>query len=231
MSSNNADHAARAEALARSLPESCCDATLSLHLVRLLASGHPVRLQTLAASVGRTPEAVAAGLRQFSNIERDATGRIVAACGLSLPLAAPTAYRFIVGGKLLFTWCALDALMYPALLGASAVATSRCPVSGATIRVRVAPTRVQQIDPAQAVVTLVFPDTDAACCDVRGVFCNAVRFFASYAAGEAARRDGLVPGDTTLLPVADVFRIGQLALRRLYPDALHAPAAQGPGPE
>ena len=63
-----------------------------LHVLRLLAEGRPVSVEEVANSLYSTPDEVTDELRQFSNIEFDERGNIVAA-GLSL---TPTPHHFQV---------------------------------------------------------------------------------------------------------------------------------------
>jgi alkylmercury lyase len=109
------------------------DIGLCRTLIRLLAQGKPVSSEVLAQASGRSQEDVLAVIHGSSNVELDGEGRIVGA-GLSLQ---PTPHRLSVNGRLLYAWCALDALMYPALLDADVQVESLCAVSGAPVRARV----------------------------------------------------------------------------------------------
>ena len=124
-----------AASVIRALP--CCDdPPIALALLRALAAGHPVPDTELAAATGRDQAQVTTGLARWPNIHRDERGRVIAFSGLSL---RPTAHRFEVGECELFTWCAWDTLFLPALLDQPAVARSRCPATGAGVRLTVEP--------------------------------------------------------------------------------------------
>jgi hypothetical protein len=57
------------------------------------------------------------------------------------------------------------------------------------VRLTVTPERIVQLVPAAALVSFGVPDTSAACCDVRGAFCNRVHFFSDqWRARAGARR-------------------------------------------
>lgn len=202
-----------AHLLAEALPDLSRDTTLSLALLRLLAQGHPVPLASLAASLHRPEAAAAQGIQRLTNVERDDQGRIVAAVGLSL---LPTRHHFTVADRRLYTWCALDTLMYPALLGESASVSSPCPVTGAPIHLYVTSEGVQQLDPPNAVISLVVPEAEAASCDIRGTFCNIVHFFVSREAAQtwAAQQ----PAEQTLhiLSVPAAFAVGAHITQQLY---------------
>src|SRR5262249_45876982 len=145
--------------------------------------GQPVSRERLATALGVARDVVDATLRRIPNVEFDHQGRIVAS-GLSL---LPTPHHFQVNGQALYTWCALDTLMYPVVLGQSAQVASRCPVSGAWVQLTVKPERVEALDPVDTRVSVVVPDAAAACCDVRGAFCQHVHFFARAEAGATRR--------------------------------------------
>jgi len=125
-----------AESLARTLP-ACDDAPLALAVLHELANGEPV----VASTFGERAEAVLAG---WPNVNYDEDGRVIAFSGLSL---TPTAHRFTVGGRQLYTWCAWDTLFLPAMLGRPADVESTCPVTGSHVRLTVDPNGIRQLDP------------------------------------------------------------------------------------
>ena len=171
-------------------------------VLRRLAEGRPVDTATLAAELGRPTAALDALLDRFG-VERDDAGRVVGA-GLTL---RPTPHRFTVGGRLLYTWCALDALVFPSLLGEPADVESPCPATGAMVRVRVGPTTVASAVPEGAMVSFLVSDDER----VRQAFCEHVHFFAS--ADAAADWLASNPGGS-VRPVREAFEIGrQLAAR------------------
>jgi alkylmercury lyase len=189
-------------------PES---AATAVHAARLLAGGAPVSLERLGASLGWPPERVAAAmrrLREVRQVETDDAGRIVGVAGLSL---RPTAHRFETAGRGLYTWCALDALFFPALLGTPARVASACPVTGAAVHLTVTPDAgVTDLAPPGAVVSIPMPEErPAAGCGPGacagpygpgGAFCGNAHFFASERAAQRWLRSH--PRAVTL-PAAD----------------------------
>jgi alkylmercury lyase len=169
-------------------------------LIRLLASGKPVSPDRIATAIDKPREEVADLLLKLPNVELDEDGNVV---GMGLTLR-PTPHRFEVEGRTLFTWCALDALMFPGVIGKRVRILSPCPVSGTLVRVQVAPDKVEDVDPPAAVVSLVLPESVA---DVRKTFCNDVHFFSSAESASEwlAKRPGAV-----IVPVADAYRLGQM---------------------
>ena len=169
-------------------------------LVRLLARGAPVSVDHLVAATGRSVIEVQGALGDLADLETDDQGRIV---GYGLTLV-PTAHRFEVAGTPLYTWCALDTLAFPYVLGEAASVESPCHATGAPVRVSVDPEAgLTNVEPATAVVSVV--DRSAAP-SVRESFCNHVHFFAS----EEAARPWLTdhPG-AQIVPVADAQDLGR----------------------
>lgn len=192
-------------ALATRLAQSCCDRTdpescaFCCQLVVLLAEGHPVSVKHIARILGRSPAEITAALHQLPSIERDADGNIVGA-GLTL---RPTRHRFEVNGRWLSTWCALDALMFPSLLQQTAHVESPCLGTGTLVRITVTPQGVEQIEPLEAVVSVVTP---AAHPDIRRAFCDDVNFFRS---SEVATGWRAAHPSATIVSVADAYHLGR----------------------
>jgi alkylmercury lyase len=194
--------------------ETGLDAGLLIPLMRLLVDGDPVTVEQLAAAAGRTLEEVRRGLAAVPDTEYDDQGRIIGQ-GLTL---RPTPHRFTVAGEELYTWCALDTLIFPALLDRPARVESVSPVSGEPIRVTVDPADgVTSVDPATAMVSLVNPEQITA---IRSSFCNQVHYFTSPedAAGWLAEHPG-----AEVVPVAEAYRIGTAMTTGLL-DRLRSPA-------
>lgn len=186
--------------------ETGLDPGLLVPLLRLLVDGDPVTIKQLATAAGRTPGQVRDGLAAVPDTEYDDQGRIVGQ-GLTL---RPTPHRFTVAGQELYTWCALDTLVFPAILDRAARVESVSPASGERIVVAVDPAAgVTRVEPASAVVSLVNPEQIAS---IRSSFCNQVHYFES--ADDAAEWLAEHPG-AQAVPVAEAHRIGIELTRRL----------------
>lgn len=146
--------------------------------IMLLAEGAPVPLRRLAAAADWTEERVAAALQAIPRVDRDDDGNLT---GLGLTLA-PTVHRVTIDGHQLYTWCAVDSLALPVILGRSVSVESICPTSGRTIRVSLTPQGVRSAAPQQAVITEVPPA--AGCDDFRSSVCDHGHFFVDAAAAE-----------------------------------------------
>jgi alkylmercury lyase len=168
-------------------------------LLPLLAEGKAVAPTALAEALGWTPQRVGELLGRLPKVELDTDGNIL---GVGLTLR-PTPHVFEVRARRLYTWCALDALIFPAVLGETAHVTSPCAATGAPIRLTVAPDRVESVVPRDAVVSLVLPSVDP---DLRASFCKRVHFFASENAAGAWLRAN--PG-AVVAPIDSAYALAQ----------------------
>ena len=166
----------------------------------LLARGKPASPEEIAAASGRSPGEVRAALDRFPSAEWDEHGRVV---GLGLTLR-PTPHRLELEGHTLFAWCALDALLFPVLLGRPASIESPCRGTGEPVLVEVTPAGIEAVEPPSAVVSIVAARDLAS---IRSVGCNNTHFFASP---EVASRWLERRPEATILSVEDAFRLGRL---------------------
>ncbi len=166
----------------------------------LLARGEPTSPEEIAAASGKSPEEVRATLERFPSAEWDEQGRVVG-LGLTLQL---TPHRLELEGRTLFAWCALDALLFPALLGRPASIESPCRGTGDPVHIEVTPAGIEAVEPPSAVVSIVAARDLA---NLRRVSCNNTHFFSSP--GAASRWLEKHP-EATILSVEDAFRLGQL---------------------
>jgi alkylmercury lyase len=166
----------------------------------LLARGEPTSPEEIAAASGKSPEEVRATLERFPGAEWDEQGRVVG-IGLTLQL---TPHRLELEGRTLFAWCALDALLFLALLGRPASIESPCRGTGSPVHIEVTPAGIEAVEPPSAVVSIVVARDLA---NLRRVTCNNTHFFRSP---EAASRWLEKHPEATILSVEDAFRLGQL---------------------
>jgi alkylmercury lyase len=166
----------------------------------LLARGKPASPEEIAAASGKSPEEVRAALDQFPSTEWDEQSRVV---GLGLTLRL-TPHRLELEGRTLFTWCALDALVFPVLLGRPASIESPCRGTGEPVHIGVTPSGIETVEPPSAVVSIVAVRDLAS---VRSVGCNNTHFFSSPM---AAYRWLERHSEATILSAEDAFRLGRL---------------------
>ena len=178
-----------------------------LPLLRLLAEGKPVEPRHLATVAQCSPEEIQAVV-PLSDVEVDQAGNLVG-WGLSL---VPTTHQFHLGEHILSTWCALDALVFPALLGRTAQVVSRCPATGKTVSLTVTPTHLERLSEARAVVSVRAPGADTDLCHVRGGFCMQGHFFGER---EVASAWPSLHLQAVLLSVEEAASLGRALARRI----------------
>lgn len=176
---------------------------LALATFRLLAQGRPFRPEELARHANLPTEEVAAFFDEWPDIQRDGEGRVVAFGGLTLE---PTSHVLEADGRTLYSWCALDTLFLPELLGRPARIRSTAPETAETISLVVDGWGVHDVVPEGAAMTLhAVNGFDLN--DVVGTFCCYVHFFASEQAARAwaGRNEG-----TYVASIAEGFEYGRL---------------------
>lgn len=139
----------------------------------LLAQGRPVTTAQVASFVGLPVGQAEALLRAEPGTDWDDEGRLI---GFGITLAA-TPHRLLLDGRPLYTWCAMDTLFFPVLLGLPASVSSTCPATGAPVRIELTPGTLTIVEPTDTVVSELYPQGPIA--DIRGTVCNEGHFFAS----------------------------------------------------
>ncbi len=204
-------HETELELLARQLAEGLRGDhdVLCRELVRLLGRGYPVTPERLASALQMTAKQVAEALAALADLEVDPSGNVVG-WGLTF---IPTPHHFRVNDQQLYTWCALDALIYPALLQVVASVESSCPAIGTPVTLSVTPTGIHDLTPPGSVVSLMIPEQGSACDRGRSSFCTRSLFFRS-------RRDARMwqasSPKARLLSVAEAYQVGRLISRYRY---------------
>ena len=167
-------------------------------LLQMLTKGEPVTVEDIASETGKPIEEMRKILQTLPSVEINEQGRVV---GFGLTLV-PTPHRFNVDEKDLYTWCALDTLMFPKLIGQKARIESPCYSTGKPVRLTVEPNRVIKVEPSTTVVSIVTPDDMSS---VRTSFCNQVHFFSS----PDAAKDWLSQHpEGKVLSVEDAYELG-----------------------
>ncbi|MGH2916287.1 MAG: organomercurial lyase [Solirubrobacteraceae bacterium] len=177
-----------------------------LYLVRAIAKGAPVSIQELADAASLPVSGVERMLLGQPGTDWDADGRLF---GFGLTLR-PTAHRYNIAGRALYTFCATDALPFTHILGEPAVAESNCPTTSIPIRMELIPSAVVSLDPAGAVVSQLFDRSLLG--DLRHNVCDHGHFFASVdaASGWVSEHPG-----GRVLTVVDAFEQSRRDIEKL----------------
>ena len=133
---------------------------LARELYRQLALGEPVRLEGVAGAIGLSREAVQTLLmdEQLRGwVFYDDEDRVIGFRGLAI---REMPHRFVVDGRTLYTWCALDSLFIPAILGQPAHVESRDPHTGTAIKLTVTPDGVEKAEPSETVMSMALGDPE-----------------------------------------------------------------------
>lgn len=112
-------------------------------LLRLVSKGEPVPVAALTTKVDIPIHDIEQWLRRQPGTDWDDQGRLLS-FGLT---QRPTNHWFVLDGQTLYTFCAIDALIFPALLCQTTNVESRCADSGQQIHAKVEPNAVIFADP------------------------------------------------------------------------------------
>jgi alkylmercury lyase len=182
---------------------------VAIALYEELAKGQAIDAVQLGGAFG-VSLAETRALLQHDSIKTfsyaDGEGRLLGFGGLAV---APMHHRFAVDGRELSTWCAWDSLFIPEILGRSAQVTSADPESGGIVRVTVAPERIEQVEPNDAVMSFIWPHAavfKSSAANVMTGFCHFIFFFESRSSGDrwASRHPG-----TFLFTLDDAFALAK----------------------
>jgi alkylmercury lyase len=180
----------------------------ALLLLRELARGEALASPDLARVLGipaREAEALLKETRLAPMVYWDDLHRVAGFWGLS---TIRTRHQLQIRGRTLWSWCAQDSLFLPELVGDTADIESTNPESSEPIRLRVSPNRIESVEPASVVVSMVSPDTIdmRSATQIVATACHFIFFFASHELGErwAARHPGM-----TVLSIDEAFAFGK----------------------
>lgn len=183
---------------------------LARELYRQLAQGEPVPLEDLATALD-LPMLEVKALLQGEQLKGwafyDDQDRIIGFRGLAI---REMPHRFVVDGRTLYTWCAIDSLFIPEILGQTAQVESRDPKTGTLIRLTVTPDGVQDAQPADTVMSILLGDPEIVKTNptkVMASFCHHIFFLESSETGAdwtAQHGEG-----TFLVTLDEAFALGK----------------------
>ncbi len=202
----------RAATMMESVPHLGEDASrLTRELYRQLAQGEPVVQASLADALGVTIGEVTAllGDEQLKGwVFYDDDNRVIGFRGLAI---RQMPHRFEVDGRTLYTWCALDSLFIPEVLGKPARVETQDPRTGGKIELTVTPEGIESVEPAEAVMSIVVAETDVVKTNpakVMAAFCHHIFFLESPEVGaEWAAEHGQ---GVFVVSLKEAFELGRL---------------------
>jgi len=201
------------ETIAERLSEQlrCEQEDLCRPIVHQVTSGKPVASTALQASLQMSQNELEQRLAQFPDIEFDRAGNIV---GLGVTLV-PTSHRFRIRGKLLYTWCAFDTVLFPPCLHTEAQVESTCPVTGQSITFVATPEgTILDLLPAGSMMSLIVPAERGDC--TRATFCQQSLLFQSEQAASTFLTTQL---EALILSVEEAAYVGRLVAQTCSTDA------------
>lgn len=155
-------------------------------LLRELARGEPVSIDQFARALGipaGKSDALVTNSALSPFVHAGEAGQVMGFLGLSV---AHTHHQLTVDGRTLWTWCALDSLFIPELVGDTADIESRDPETNQPVRLTVSPSRIEVAEPTGIVLSMVRPNTwdVSSAARVMASACHFIFFFGSRASAE-----------------------------------------------
>ena len=188
---------------------------LLIKVWHMVAKGKPVsqdQIALLASEINMPLESATSFLRQLS--EFDKSGNVVGIVGLS---QNKHPHRFQLNDNRLHRLCAWDSLFLPTMIKQNAKIESKCPFTGEIISITVSPTKVEKIEPVNAVVSIVIPevkeDSIKVVEEIWMIFCHHVFFFSSPDAAKSWLEDKKM--NANVLTVEEGYQLGQMTFKEL----------------
>lgn len=180
------------------------DLRITVKTIQALAEGSPLSPDRLAELWEMDIDQVGIILNQAlaaGRIELNDQGNLVGGI-LSLNL---TPHRISIDGKVLYAWCAYDAIYIPGVVGKSAQITSEDPNTDGLIDIFITPSGLARIHPEGTVISVVGPEED-----MRGGAnsprCSKMHFFESRDSADEWFQD---PSGISFLSVEEVYEIAK----------------------
>lgn len=166
-------------------------ANLAVAMYESLATGSalsPTNFDGLSAASGIAADVIRVAAARW--LEFDGDGGLTGFGGLTLQ---PTQHRLVLDGHDFYLWCVLDGFVVAHALGRPVRIETHCPTTGTRIEVLASREGVEHVEPRNAVMSVIVPESGAACSvsDTRHGFCDFVNFYRSeQVALDSAKRPG-----------------------------------------
>jgi len=191
------------DAIAQRLSEQlqCEQEDLCRSILHQVSRGKPLSRASLATSLQINQNELEHRLARVRDTEFDSEGNIIG-WGVTL---MPTRHRFQLDGKVLFTWCAFDTVLFPPSLGQTAHVSSTCPSTEQSITFVATPEGVvRDLIPSHSVMSLIIPANRQDC--VRATFCEQCLFFST---AQAASSYLAAHPEAVLLSIEEAAAVGK----------------------
>jgi len=180
----------------------CTQEPVCRQMLQVLADvGRPLTPVHLATLLQMSQEELRTHLARVPDTEFDEQGNIVG-WGITL---VPTTHQMHLRGKRVYTWCAFDSVLFPALLQMEAQVHSVCATTGSPITFVATPQGIRDLTPATSVLSLILPAERCDC--VRGTFCEQSLFFQTE---EAALPWMALHAEAVLLSIQEAAALGEM---------------------
>lgn len=186
----------------------------SIKIYQLLSRKIHPNQKLLAKELSLSEPQIQGALEKMANWLYWEDGNIVGFAGLT---TRKMNHHFTVDGITTYTWCALDAIFIPELLGKTAIVKSRDPVSKKNIEFTVTPSQLSDSGDQGVMVSLVTPSHELIRKDVISNFCHFVFFFESLETGDKWSKDH---PNTFLVTLEESVKIAHHLNQERYPDLL-----------
>lgn len=172
----------------------------------LLSEGNPVSIEKVADSLDMEKDRVKNITDNWEGIYYNDEGKIIGYWGLA---TEKMGHRFKIDGRTLYTWCAWDALFIPQIIGKTGEVESRDPGTKELVTLTVTPTDgVSKIEPAEAVISFMIPETEKVRSDVIKIFCHYIHFFELKESAEEWKSKSDKKSAILILPIDEAYEIG-----------------------
>ncbi len=181
-------------------------------LYQLLSQGQPVNIETFARKINLNTDITRKLLDSWTGVSFDTKHQIDAFWGLS---TSKTTHSFNTGQHILYTWCAWDLLFMPVILKQTITATTQCPLSKQKITLTISEQGIEEVNPANAMVTFIKPTLEQLKANVTSSFCQYIFFVESEQTGQQWQQQH---DNGFLLELDQGFKLGKDIIQQVFKD-------------
>ena len=181
-------------------------------LYQLLAQGQPVNIEIFASHINLSTNETKRLLDNWTGVSFNNKHQIDAFWGLS---TSKTTHSFNTGQHILYTWCAWDLLFMPVILKQTITATTQCPLSKQKITLTISEHGIEEVNPADTMITFIKPTLEQLKANVTSSFCQYIFFVESEQTGRKWQQQH---NDGFLLELDQGFNLGKDIIKQVFKD-------------